>query len=87
MKNNNNNNSYSRLNTTSIFRLPFLISIFGLILITSTLSLNTSTFAVFAQSNSTIPSRSDNQTSADQLLCKLPPEELIRILHGQHISC
>ena len=75
------------VNTTSKFGLPFLIAIFGLILITSTLSLNTSTFAVFAQSNITNSSQSDNQTNADQLLCKLPPEELVRILHGQHLSC
>jgi len=49
----NNNNSNNSTNLTTKFRIPFLIAIFGMILITLTLTLNVKSAVVFAQSNST----------------------------------
>jgi cell division protein FtsI/penicillin-binding protein 2 len=46
-KKNNNNNA----NSTSKFKITFLIAIFGMILITSTLILNAAAVVVFAQSD------------------------------------
>jgi hypothetical protein len=56
-----------------------------MILITSTLTLNT-TAVVFAQTINVNSSQSDNQTQGLQILCKLPPEELSRDLHGMHLT-
>jgi hypothetical protein len=87
-KTNNNNNT---VNSTNKFKITFLIAIFGMILMASALTMNIKAVVVYAQdnnsTNSTSSSESDNQTQDLQDLCKLPPQEKIRILHGQHISC
>ena len=74
MKNNN-----SKADSTSTFKITFLIAIFGMILITATLTLHSTAF-VFAQSNSTnstISSQSDNQTTTgggQVSFSNLPPD-------------
>jgi len=64
VKNKNNVNS---LNSTSKFQITFLISIFALILITATLTLNIKGAVIFAQDNNSTNStgslQSDNQTT------------------------
>ena len=64
MKNKNNINT---LVSKSEFKIIVLIAIFGVILISSTLTLNNKGIVILAQSNnstnSTSPSQSDNQTS------------------------
>jgi hypothetical protein len=85
VKNKDNNNTKNNSATPNKFKITFLIAIFGMILITATLTLNIKA-VVFAQNNSTNLSQSVNQTGTDQYLCKLPPQEQIRILHGQHLS-
>ena len=67
------------------FKVTFLIGIFGTILITSTLTLNTAD-VVFAQTINVNSSESDNQTQGLQDLCKLPTQELPRNLHGMHLT-
>jgi hypothetical protein len=57
-----------------------------MILITLTLTLNTTAAVVFAQTINVNSSGSDNQTQGLQDLCKLPPQELSRILHGTHLT-
>jgi hypothetical protein len=82
---NNNTNDNNSANPNK-FKITFLIAIFGLILITSTLTLNTVATAVFAQTIDINSSKSDNQTQGLQTLCKLPPQELSRDLHGMHLK-
>jgi hypothetical protein len=84
VKNKNNNNDNNRANPNN-FKITFLTAIFGMILITSTLTLNTAA-VVFAQTINVNSSESDNQTQGLQNLCKLPPQELARDLHGMHLS-
>jgi hypothetical protein len=81
--NNTNNNNSTHPNK---FKITFLIAIFGIILITSTLlTLNTAA-VVFAQTFNVNSSESDNQTQGLHYLCNLPPQEQARILHGMHLS-
>jgi hypothetical protein len=84
VKNKNNNNDDYRTNPNN-FKITFLTAIFGMILITSTLTFNTAA-VVFAQTINVNSSESDNQTQGLQNLCKLPPQELARDLHGMHLS-
>jgi hypothetical protein len=86
VKNKTNNNYNNNCVNPNKFNIPFLIAIFGLILITTTLTLNTAAVAVFAQTINVNSSGSDNQTQGLQVLCKLPPQELSRILHGTHLT-
>jgi hypothetical protein len=83
MKNKNNNNAFS---STSKFKITLLIAIFGMFLIIATLTLNNGIAVVFAQTINVNSSKSDNQTQGLQDLCKLPPQELLRDLHGMHLS-
>lgn len=84
MKNKTNNNDINRA-TPNNFKITFLTAIFGMILIISTLTLNTAV-VVFAQTINVNSSESDNQTQGLQNLCKLSPQELARDLHGMHLS-
>jgi hypothetical protein len=83
MKNKHNNNTFS---STSKFKITFLIAIFGMFLIIATLTLNNGTAVVFAQTINVNSSKSDNQTQGLQDLCKLPAQELVRDLHGMHLT-
>jgi len=76
------------MNLTNKFEVPFLIAIFGMILINSTITLNTitTTVAVFAKTINVNSSESGNQTQGLQNLCKLPPQEQARVLHGMHLT-
>ena len=82
-KANNNNNT---VNSTNKFKITFLTAIFGLILMASALTMNNAAVVVFAQTINVNSSASDNQTQGLQELCKLPPQELSRILHGTHLT-
>ena len=82
-KANNNNNT---INSTNKFKITFLTAIFGLILMASALTMNNAAVVVFAQTINVNSSASDNQTQGLQELCKLPPQELSRILHGTHLT-
>jgi len=82
-KANNNNNA---VNSTNKFKITFLTAIFGLILMASALTMNNAAVVVFAQTINVNSSASDNQTQGLQELCKLPPQELSRILHGMHLT-
>jgi hypothetical protein len=84
VKNKTNNNDTNRANPNN-FKITFLTAIFGMILIISTLTLNTAV-VVFAQTINVNSSESDNQTQGLQNLCKLPPQDLARDLHGMHLS-
>ncbi len=86
MKNKTNNNDNNNCANPNKFKITFLIAIFGIILITTTLTLNTAAAVVFAQTINVNSSGSDNHTQGLQDLCKLPPEELSRILHGTHLT-
>ena len=84
---NNKSNHHDNNNANSNkFEVTSLIAIFGMILITLILILNTDTVAVFAQSINVNSSESNNQTQGLQDLCKLPPQELARNLHGMHLN-
>ena len=52
----------------------------------SALTMNNAVVVVFAQTINVNSSASDNQTQGLQELCKLPPQELSRILHGTHLT-
>jgi len=82
-KANNNNNT---VNSKNKFKITFLTAIFGLILMASALTMNNAAVVVFAQTINVNSSASDNQTQGLQELCKLPPQELSRILHGTHLT-
>ena len=65
---NNNNNEIS--NSTYRFKITFLFAVFGIILITATLTMGIKSADIFAQgnniTNSTNASQSDNQTTEEE---------------------